>query len=38
MVTQPRFPCFKLNLKFGRDDMVKQVLSIGSIETGRIVD
>ena len=26
MVTQPRFPCFKLNLKFGRDDMVKQFL------------
>jgi MOSC domain-containing protein YiiM len=24
MVTQPRFPCFKLNLKFGRDDMVKR--------------
>lgn len=27
MVTQPRFPCFKLNLKFGRDDMVKRFLS-----------
>jgi MOSC domain-containing protein YiiM len=27
MVTQPRFPCFKLNLKFGRDDMVKQFLN-----------
>jgi MOSC domain-containing protein YiiM len=26
MVTQPRFPCFKLNLKFGRDDRVKQFL------------
>ncbi len=26
MVTQPRFPCFKLNLKFGRNDMVKQFL------------
>lgn len=26
MVTQPRFPCFKLNLKFGRDDMVKRFL------------
>jgi MOSC domain-containing protein YiiM len=26
MVTQPRFPCFKLNLKFGRDDMVKLFL------------
>lgn len=27
MVTQPRFPCFKLNLKFGRDDMVKLFLN-----------
>jgi MOSC domain-containing protein YiiM len=27
MVTQPRFPCFKLNLKFERDDMVKQFLN-----------
>ncbi len=27
MVTQPRFPCYKLNLKFGRDDMVKRFLS-----------
>jgi MOSC domain-containing protein YiiM len=27
MVTQPRFPCFKLNLKFGRDDMVKRFLN-----------
>jgi MOSC domain-containing protein YiiM len=27
MVTQPRFPCFKLNLKFGRDDMVKRFLA-----------
>ena len=26
MVTQPRFPCFKLNLKFGRDDLVKRFL------------
>jgi MOSC domain-containing protein YiiM len=26
-VTQPRFPCFKLNLKFERDDMVKRFLS-----------
>jgi MOSC domain-containing protein YiiM len=23
-VTQPRVPCYKLNLKFGRDDMVKR--------------
>lgn len=27
MVTQPRFPCFKLNLKFGHDDMVKRFLN-----------
>jgi MOSC domain-containing protein YiiM len=27
MVTQPRFPCFKLNLKFGRDNMVKRFLN-----------
>ncbi|PSB27569.1 MOSC domain-containing protein [Stenomitos frigidus] len=27
LVTQPRFPCFKLNLKFGRDDMVKRFLN-----------
>jgi MOSC domain-containing protein YiiM len=27
MVTQPRFPCFKLNLKFGRDDMVNRFLT-----------
>ncbi|NJL19876.1 MAG: MOSC domain-containing protein [Leptolyngbyaceae cyanobacterium SM1_3_5] len=27
MVTQPRFPCFKLNLKFGRDDMAKRFLN-----------
>ncbi len=27
MLTQPRFPCFKLNLKFGRDDMVKRFLN-----------
>ncbi len=26
-VTQPRFPCFKLNLRFGRDDMVKRFLN-----------
>ena len=26
-VTQPRFPCFKLNLKFSREDMVKRFLS-----------
>jgi MOSC domain-containing protein YiiM len=27
VVTQPRLPCFKLNLKFGRDDMVKRFLA-----------
>jgi MOSC domain-containing protein YiiM len=32
VVTQPRIPCFKLNLKFGRDDMVKRFL--GSRRTG----
>lgn len=26
MATQPRFPCFKLNLKFDRDDMAKRFL------------
>ena len=26
VVTQPRIPCFKLNLKFGRDDMAKRFL------------
>jgi MOSC domain-containing protein YiiM len=26
-VTQPRLPCFKLGVKFGRDDMVKRFLS-----------
>jgi MOSC domain-containing protein YiiM len=25
-VTQPRFPCFKLNLKFGRSDMAKRLI------------
>jgi len=29
MVTQPRFPCYKLNLKFKRDDMVKRFLNSG---------
>ena len=27
VVTQPRLPCFKLNLKFNRDDMVKRFLA-----------
>jgi MOSC domain-containing protein YiiM len=26
MVTEPRLPCYKLNVKFGRDDMVKRFL------------
>jgi MOSC domain-containing protein YiiM len=29
MVTQPRLPCYKLGLKFGRDDMVKRFLASG---------
>ncbi|MBZ5645436.1 MAG: MOSC domain-containing protein [Acidobacteriia bacterium] len=29
VVTQPRLPCFKLNLKFGRDDMIKRFLHCG---------
>ncbi len=29
MVTQPRLPCFKLGLKFGRDDIVKRLLASG---------
>ena len=32
VVTQPRLPCFKLNLKFDRDDMVK--LFLASHRTG----
>jgi MOSC domain-containing protein YiiM len=31
-VTQPRFPCSKLALKFGRDDMIKKFL--GSLRSG----
>lgn len=27
VVTQPRNPCFKLNLKFGREDMIKRFLA-----------
>jgi len=27
VVTQPRLPCFKLNLKFDRDDLIKRFLS-----------
>jgi ferredoxin-NADP reductase/MOSC domain-containing protein YiiM len=29
MVTQPRLPCFKLGLRFGRDDMAKRLLASG---------
>ena len=29
MVTQPRMPCFKLGIRFGRDDMVKRFLRSG---------
>jgi MOSC domain-containing protein YiiM len=29
LVTQPRMPCFKLGVRFGRDDMVKRFLSSG---------
>lgn len=28
-VTQPRIPCFKLGIRFGRDDMVKRFLASG---------
>jgi MOSC domain-containing protein YiiM len=28
-VTQPRLPCYKLGIKFGRDDMVKKFLASG---------
>ncbi len=29
MVTQPRVPCFKLAIKFGRDDIIKHFLESG---------
>jgi len=29
IVTQPRMPCFKLGLRFGRDDIVKRFLASG---------
>jgi MOSC domain-containing protein YiiM len=29
VVTQPRMPCYKLGVRFGRDDMVKRFLSSG---------
>ena len=29
MVTQPRMPCYKLGIKFGRDDIIKRFLDSG---------
>jgi MOSC domain-containing protein YiiM len=29
MVTQPRMPCYKVQIKFGRDDMIKRFLLSG---------
>jgi len=29
MVTEPRLPCYKLGLKFGRDDIIKRFLASG---------
>jgi len=29
LVTQPRMPCYKLGVRFGRDDMVKRFLTSG---------
>ncbi len=29
MVTQPRVPCYKLGIKFGRDDIIKRFLASG---------
>ncbi len=29
LVTQPRVPCYKLGIRFGRDDMVKRFLRSG---------
>ena len=29
MVTQPRMPCYKLGMKFGRDDMIERFLKSG---------
>jgi len=31
MVTQPRLPCFKLGLRFGRDDILKRFLASGRL-------
>jgi len=50
MVTQPRLPCYKLAIKFGRDDIIKRfldsrrtgfyfaVLREGSVETGDSIE
>jgi len=42
-VTQPRMPCYKLGIRFGRDDMVKRFLASGRsgiyfyvVEEGRV--
>ncbi len=29
MVTQPRFPCYKLGIRFGRDDIIEKFLKSG---------
>src|SRR4029077_2394083 len=31
MVTQPRLPCYKLGLRFGRDDMMKRLMASGRL-------
>jgi MOSC domain-containing protein YiiM len=31
IVTQPRMPCYKLGIKFGRDDMVRRFLESGRL-------
>jgi MOSC domain-containing protein YiiM len=50
MVTQPRLPCYKLGVKFGRTDMVKRflasrrtgfylaVLKGGQVEAGDVIE
>lgn len=50
MITQPRMPCFKLALRFGRNDMIKKflasertgfyfaVLQEGEVETGASIE
>ena len=29
MVTQPRLPCYKLGIRFGRDDIIKRFMAAG---------